>query len=431
VKKFATLAALAAMSIGVADAASNEDLAEIRAQLHALIERVDRLEDENTALRRENETLKAEGERTIADAANVSQGAVAPVTKAVQAHDSWTSRIELSGDLRYRYEYLSDEQPRSGGRTADRYRDRIRARLGLTAKAADNLIVGFGLATADEPRSSNQSLGEVFSRKSFGVDLAYFDWRFAPWGHAIGGKMKQPFAVPGKSVFWDRDLNPEGLAFAFDDGFWFGSAYGFWIEEVSGPQSARTSDVMLYGGQVGMKLPLGASSLKLAAHYYDLRGGVGRAPFYAGDPSGNTTVSVDGVPVLAYDYRVVNLMAELDIEWDRTPVQFWLDVAQNQHPSEYDMAWSVGVQLGKARDPKTWEVGASYQKIEKDALFGQLIDSDFGGGVTDSAGWIVSGGFAPARNWTLNATYFLNQRNVDTGTKSDFDRLQLDLNVRF
>jgi hypothetical protein len=420
VNKFATVAMLAALSVGVADAATNEDLAEIRAQLHALIERVDRLEQENIALRRENETLKAEGERTNAEAADVSPGAVAPVARVVQAHDSWTSRIALSGDLRYRYEYLSDEQPRSGGRAADRYRDRIRARLGLTAKAADNLVVGFGLATADDPRSSNQSLGEMFSRKSIGVDLAYFDWRFASWGRVTGGKMKQPFAVPGKSVLWDRDLNPEGLALAFDDGNWFGSAYGFWIDEVSGAQTARTSDVMLYGGQFGVKLPLGASFLTLAAHYYDLSGGVGRAPFYAGDPSGNTTVSVDGVAVLAHDYRVVNLMAELNMAWGRTPVQFWLDVAQNQDLPEHDMAWSVGMQLGKARDPKTWEVAASYQKIEKDALFGQLIDSDFGGGVTDSAGWIVSG-----------ATYFLNQRNVDTGTKSDFDRLQLDLNVRF
>lgn len=69
--------------------------------------------------------------------------------------------------------------------------------------------------------------------------------------------------------------------------------------------------------------------------------------------------------------------------------------------------------------------------VEKDALFAQLIDSDFGGGNSDSEGWLLRGGFAPQKNWTLNATYFLNQRNIDVGTQSDYDRLQVDFNVKF
>jgi uncharacterized protein (UPF0335 family) len=431
VNKFVTLAALAAMSTSVADAASNEELAEIRAQLQALLERVDRLEEENVALRNENEALKAQGDRLNAEVRDVRQEASAKTAKSSQTKDDWTSKVKLKGDLRYRYEYVSDEQVKSAGQTADRYRDRIRARLGLEAQATDHLVVGLGLATADDPRSTNQSLDNVFSRKSFGLDLAYFDWQFADWGNLIGGKMKQPFLVPGDSVFWDRDINPEGLAFEFAEGIWFGSAYGFWIDEISGPQSTRTSDVMLYGGQIGVKVPVGAASLTVAAHYYDLSGGVGRAPFYEGDPNGNTTVVVGGVPVLVYDYRIVDLMAELNMKFGQTPFQFWLDVAQNQDPKDNDMAWSAGVQLGKASGANTWQIGTSYQKIEKDALFGQLIHSDFGDGDSDSEGWIFSGGYAPARNWTLNATYFLNRRNVDAGTKSDFDRLQLDLNVKF
>ena len=45
---------------GVAGAASNEELAEIRAQLQGLLQRVDKLEQENTALKTENETLKSQ-----------------------------------------------------------------------------------------------------------------------------------------------------------------------------------------------------------------------------------------------------------------------------------------------------------------------------------------------------------------------------------
>ena len=38
---------------------------------------------------------------------------------------------------------------------------------------------------------------------------------------------------------------------------------------------------------------------------------------------------------------------------------------------------------------------------------------------------------APQKNWILNASYFINQRNIDVGTQADYDRLQLDFNVKF
>ncbi len=117
--------------------------------------------------------------------------------------------------------------------TADRYRDRIRARLAVTAKATDNLTVGIGMTTTEnsDPRSGNQSLTGTFSKKAFDLDLAYFDWKFASWGNLIGGKMKQPFVKPGQSLFWDNDITPEGLALGFQSGMFFGTAYNYWLTE--------------------------------------------------------------------------------------------------------------------------------------------------------------------------------------------------------
>jgi hypothetical protein len=434
---FATLTLLAAQ-VETAGATSSDEIAEIRAQLLSLLQRVDKLEQENAALKAQNQQLRAQGDYLKAETRGLRQDSATQAAEAAKLKGAdWASRISLKGDLRYRYEYISDETLNAAGvqGTADRDRNRIRARLNIEARATDDILVGFGFATTEngDPRSSNQSLDGVFSRKSIDLDLAYFDWRFSTWGHLIGGKMKQPFVKPGQSVFWDGDLNPEGLAVAFNRGPWFGSAYGYWIDEISGAQSARTSDVMLYGGQVGLKLPMGAATLTLAAHYYDLSAGVGRAPFYNGNSNGNTTIGV-GTPVaqvLVHDYRVVNLMAELNTLLGGTPLQFWVDAAQNQDPDDYDTAWGAGVLFGEAGNPKTWEIGAAYQRIEKDALFGQLIDSDFGGGTTDARGWMLRGAFAPVRNWTLNATYYINERNVDVGTKADYDRLQLDFNVKF
>ena len=76
-------------------------------------------------------------------------------------------------------------------------------------------------------------------------------------------------------------------------------------------------------------------------------------------------------------------------------------------------AWTAGVLFGKASNYRTWEAGFAYEVLEKDAIFGQFVDSDFGDGVTDTQGWVLRAGYAPLRNWTMNATYFINDRNVD------------------
>jgi hypothetical protein len=98
---------------------------------------------------------------------------------------------------------------------------------------------------------------------------------------------------------------------------------------------------------------------------------------------------------------------------------------------EHDTAYGVGVRLGRASNPRTWEVGAMYQSIDKDALFGQFVDSDFGDGRTDSEGWVLRGGYAPVRNIAVNLQYFINTLNKDVGSELDYERLQLDMNWKF
>jgi len=442
--KSVIVSAVAALSLAGAcagaRAASPDELGQIREQLQQLLQRVDRLEQENSALESENATLKARQEDLESQTRGLREDTAERAMRVANVEGAdWTRRIALGGDLRYRHEQISDEALNAAGvhSTADRYRDRVRARFNARIEASDEILVGIGFATTEggDPRSSNQSLGELFSRKALDLDTAYFDWRFAQWGHLIGGKMKQPFVKPGQSLFWDNDVNPEGLALTLASGPLFASAYGYWIDEASGPQSAVTADTMLFGGQVGVRLPIGASKVLLAAHYYDLAAGQGRAPFFAGNPNGNTTRG-PGTPVLAYDYRVVNLSAELDATVAGVPLQVWADVARNQAAADLDTAWSTGVLFGKASQPRTWELGAAYQVLEKDALYAQLIDSDFAGGVSDAQGWVLRGGYAPVENWSVNATWFLNERNRDVpdsagARKVDYERLQVDFNLKF
>ena len=444
----AVATALSSVAMSANAASPNSDVTQIREQLEGLMKRVDKLEQENTELKSENETLKASDEKLQAqddylkaEARGLRKEAATQSMEVAKVKGAdWAGKVAITGDVRYRYEMISDDTLSGGVTTADRYRDRIRARLAATVKATDNITVGIGMTTTEnnDPRSGNQSLTGTFSKKSFDLDLAYFDWKFASWANLIGGKMKQPFVKPGQSLFWDNDITPEGLAVNFSSGIFFGTAYNYWITEISGAETTRTADTMLHGAQVGVRLPVGSSNLVLAAHYYDLSAGQGRAPFYNSSANGNTTVNV-GTPataVLLNDYEVINLSAEFNTLIGSLPLQIWADAAQNQDPSDLDTAWSAGVLFGKASNYRTWEVGAAYQSIEKDALFAQLIDSDFAGGNSDNEGWVLRGAYTPVRNWTLNATYFLNKRNVDVPTSSgqfdiDYDRLQLDFNVKF
>jgi hypothetical protein len=450
-------AVAAALSLpAAAQAASSDDLAQIREQLQGLMQRVDKLEQENQALKSENqqlqsdsEKLKAEGDYLKAETKGLRKDAAtnsAAVT-AVKGTD-WASKVAVKGDMRYRYEGISDESLNTSGvqNTADRYRDRIRARLSVEAKATDNILVGIGLTTAEnnDPRSGNQTLSGTFTKKAIELDLAYFDWKFAGWGDLIGGKMKQPFFKPAQSThFWDNDITPEGLAISFNSGIWFGTAYNYWISEVSGPENTVTADSSVAGAQVGVKLPIGASTLTLAAHYYDLSAGQGRrnvlfncSATSNGCANGNTTIGAAGAGVLAFDYEIGELAAELTTNLGTLPLTLWGQYAENQDPDDLNTAWFAGFRFGTASNARTWELGAAYGVIEKDAVFAQFIDSDFAGGVSDSEGWVLRAGYVPVRNWTLNASYFMNKLNRDRAnsaaqTEVDYDRLQLDFNVKF
>jgi hypothetical protein len=419
-------AVAAALSLGAtaAHAAASDELAQIRSELQNLLQRVDRLEAENDTLKTENSELKSQTEQVSKQLSRVID---APQPAATAA--DWPNRVMLKGDIRYRHQQTDDASA-----DATRDEDLLRARLSVEAKVNDRMTAAVGIATSSapgNPRGANVQLDGAFSRKSLYLDLAYFDWNIAGDAHLIGGKMKMPFARPGQSLFWDNDINPEGLAVTYSSGSLFGSAWSYWLEEnvQTGPATttATSSDTKMYGLQLGNRFDLGSNNLTIAASYYDLAAAQGRRPFYNNAANGNSLTPTGG---LAYDFQVLGLMAEYNTKLGAVPLQVWSDFAKNLD-AEFDTAFTMGTLVGKASNPGTWEFGFAYQVIEKDALFAQHIDSDFGGGLSDADGWVLRTGYAPLRNWVLNATYFKNANNREVGMPYDFDRLMLDFNSKF
>lgn len=455
-----------------APAASEDEIRAVRAELEALSERLQRLEQSNQKLEQQNAELKAENDKLAAAEKETEKSTEAQADAIAKAATKangaeWASRIKVAGDFRYR-----DEQIQRDLRS-DQTRDRIRARIGINAKVSDTLAVGARLATGnDDPRSPNQTIGAADTgeaRRSIGLDQYFATWKPLDGLTFTGGKMPYPFFRPGLSAFNDPDINPEGLAVGYQQGLFFGNAFGFWITERAAanhnPTTGVTSSIgqdkqgTVYGGvQLGIKAPLGSdSSLTAALMYTSLGAGKGRLPYWFSGGTIPTTVtytdtttcqpapnpvppgyapvcttttvattsnnitaitqaangnSVNADGSLAHDFHVLQGGVEFNTKVGGLPLQLFADVAKNSGADDQNKAYTAGFQIGKAVDKNTWEFSYTYEKLEKDAYFGGFVDSDFGAGFTDSKGSTFRLGYAPAKNWSLNVVYLLNKLNI-------------------
>lgn len=394
------------------------DIQALRAQLLELGRRLDALEQSNRELQASNRDLRAANAAQQERLTVVGeQAAAASSTPAA----SWADALEWSGDFRYRYETI-DVQGR-----ASRDRSRIRARTALTAQLYDDLKVGIGLASGSEdPVSSNQTLGGGGTTKDIGLDLAYFEWSGLPDTRVLGGKFKnvlQP--AGGNSMLFDSDWRPEGLALAWDNGRFFASAMGTWLES----DSNRGSE-FAWTLEAGFQADLGdtaALRAGLGYHQFDV---AGRRSFLGeGDFFGNSFNPL--TETYLYDYHGLQAFAEIGFELLGRPAFAFFDYVQNQDADAHDTGYIVGAQLGNASAAGTWELAWAWEDLEADAALGLLVDSDFGGGGTDARGYIFSGAYAIRKNLKTQFTYFLNETGGDLAQERDFDRLMLDLSFKF
>lgn len=415
-----------------ADQAGSAEIEALKQQVQALLQRVQELEARQAA--DAEKAAKVETRVAEAEATNDNQTDQLAKTGVKVSSADWATRIRMKGDFRYRHENIDQEK------TPVRDRERLRVRLGLDAKINDTLNAGFQIASGDDtdPRSTNATLDNANQRKGMRLDQAYVDWKAFDNAVVTLGKQKYPWFRPGQSLFYDADVNPEGASFKYGgkDGA-FASVWGFWLSEVS-----TAADANLMGAQVGYRYVAPWGGVTAFVMYNDY-GAVQRSTVAFNDyPAGNTTYSADAkcnLPVpakdsiscLRYDYNTIEVGAQVDFKLGSLPAMAFVNYAENTAAdAQLTDALSLGFMLGKA-DVGKWEAGVLYQRIEKDALFGALVDSDFAGGTTQGEGEQFRFGYGLAKGWTVNGQYFLNKRFYDTAAELDYKRWQLDLNYKF
>ena len=313
----------------------------------------------------------------------------------------WVGRWQWKGDLRYRNENIDQEFT-----ARERNRDRIRVRAGFFARVNDTIRVEVQATTTEngDARSSNQTLTDGNSRKALDLDTAYAEWSPNANWKLTAGKMRYPW-IRTASYFYDGDINPEGVAVNWQQGATglFGSAF---VQRLA--ERSANADSNMFGAQVGWRENFGDGGRYLvAAGYFDHGGVEGYNVVQTGAAGGffgnSTTTSraicrapvATGTACLANDFDIFEVLGEVQFKVAGRPLLLFADYSQNgkadydfastnptlNNPSGLDTAYAAGFTYGRASTPGTWEVGYMYQKVEKDALFGQWIDSDYAVGV--------------------------------------------------
>ena len=406
-------------------AVSDADFEELRLQLAALSQRVEQLAAENADLRNSQAQTTTEVVDVRTSVTDVQESA------SKLSAESWPDRIRMDGDFRYRYEKFDLEG--SDVRT----RNRIRARANVRADLADDVEVGFGLTTGgDDPVSANQTLGAGGSSKNIRLNLAYADWEATDGLHLIAGKYKNPLLrVGGQALMWDGDWTPEGFAMTYKRDWFFTNAIGNWLES----DSKNSKDEFSWGAQVGAVGEVGGMELTGGLAYYSIRTKGGSTPFGdTGDPDdyfGNTAVEAGGLAcgttagadcAYLYDYLLTQVFAQAIFDVGDWPAVVFADYVNNSDAPEFNTGWTIGTRVGQAKDRGQMQFSYLYADKGADSMLGLLTDSDFAGGGTDNKGHFLKAEFGINKTWSVGVQYFVNEVDVRSGNKSDYNRLFID-----
>jgi hypothetical protein len=312
--------------------------------------------------------------------------------KKVDEVASVVRRFRPLGDIRVRFEPIFE------GDTPDRYRARVRLRIGVEGKLNEDFIGGFQLATGtteNDPVSTNFTDSQFFSRKPIGVDKAYINYQPAKqkWLTLTAGKFAPNWMKT--SAWLDPDLNPEGGAekLSFDVKH-LGivrnvSLVGMQLvyNEVAGSNLpvALGGDSVAFGGQGSVTLQLGKRITTTFA-------GTGlnwinadpvikaiTAKTLAGNRNTNVTIGAGSNIRYASKFTYADFIADAGVKtwWDKYPLHLTLDLLKNPRAaSDRNQALWAEAAFGNSKEKYDLQFGYAFGHIEQDAVIAAFNESE-------------------------------------------------------
>ncbi|HVC59319.1 MAG TPA: putative porin [Acetobacteraceae bacterium] len=430
----------------------------------------------------------------------------------------WVHRITMYGDMRIRgqgdflpqgnipdfvdFATLNAGPPyditgSSGGpplldTTEDRWRVRLRARIGMRARIDDWLSADIRIATGNDasPVSTNQTLGQsgAFAKDALWLDRGFLKATPIPQVTLYAGRMPNPFWTTDL-IYYD-DLSFDGFAATGRQPVWdgvaaFGSLGAFPVFNTAfnfGTTANYPSrNGWLFGVQGGAEWRITTHyTARFAAGYFSYSNIQGKLSspctiLYASDtcqtdntrmlfPSnGNTMMTIRDLVVpatnpngpqpqyfgLASAFDILDLHGRVDIDtFDPIRVALEAEFSDNLGFNRANVlnlglpngsntvqagnkAWMIRGIVGTPEIAQRWDWNASltYKYLESDSVLAALNDPDFHLGGTNAKGFILAGNLGVARNAWVTVRW-LSSNQVSGGPYS-VDTVQADLNVRF
>ena len=356
----------------------------------------------------------------------------APVS--AQSTAPWWERIDFGGDFRQRFEGFFQD--------GEETRQRLRFRLRLTVDAEVNDDVAFGLRLGSgdlgDPISTNQSFTNLLTRKPVGLDRVFIT--YTPSGARAltigGGKFGIP--VARTEMTFDNDLNWEGL-WQRVRGVNGPVSYRFVGAQVPLAESRSADDAILYAGFGEVGFAFGGHGLHFSVADYGFQNvdrvavvlgnaGIGRnSNRYEFDEDGKVIGFVSG-------FNLVDVIARATLETGREnyPVQLTANFVKNTEAAHDDDSglWLMA-SYGQASQPKSYQLGYTYARIEEDAVLSAFTFSDNPG--TNMWMHRTTVSYMIARRVHLDFTgIFTKKLNVGPNDPNNLlKRTQLDARISF
>jgi hypothetical protein len=351
------------------------------------------------------------------------------VDKRVAAAESLAGRFRFSGDVRVRGESFFQSYAGCGAACADRWRARIRVRLGIDGKLNEDFFGGLALATGavvngapdfKDPVSTNETLTSFFERKTIGLDRGYitFNPHYAKWLSLTGGKWA--YSWNRTPLLFDNDLNPEGFNAKVNFDLHNSVLKNFNVQALTllYNEVGVGADSNAVGGSASARLQLGRLITWTPTYTvlnWNGSDAIAQAAFPVTLPNPNTTpVGTPTATPTTQPVRVINansftnasviigtgagqrrgflsdfmysdLLNDFSIltPWKRYPLRLLVDYEKNLRarvPSptagKQDTAYWLEAAIGQQRNRNDLQFGYSFADIDQDALISQFNESD-------------------------------------------------------
>lgn len=426
------------------------EVTSVEERLRRLEGLVERLLEENSALRRENS-------RALTQSTTVEKKSAPAVPT-----------LRLTGDLRTRFSSATYAAREAVAR--DQFL--FQFHFGVVSAVSETIEAGFRFSSGDlntgfggTPLSAQFSAGDNGSRKYTFIDRAFIAWKpvLGPDAKAAItlGKSENLFFTPSRILF-DTDYMPEGLTEEFSlqltkrDRLWVAGGQ-YMLDDLT----ASSRDPWMFAGRMRWDAQWNSAwSSSLGVGLLSITHGAQLTAANVANTNRGNTRTATGVLVHAYrpfyaEASVTQLLDRAPGYAGKFPVTVQADLLHNPGAPAQNDAWSAGLTLGKAAKAGQWEIGYRYLHIEADAWYEEMLDAEYGGyyravppgwntdvaslaggtgGGTNIRSHSIRTGYAPKDYLLLSANLFLNDlvrkipaNSTDTGAR----RFQLEALVRF